>query len=374
MDTSPIIVAGGGIAGLAAALALGTHNALIIEQAPAFTTAGAGLQIGPNAVRALQQLGAWDAVEPYTSKPPEIHFRDGVSGKLIKRLPLGLKFSTRYGANYHVAHRAGLHAGLLEVVRSRPNLKIELGQALQHLELGANDVHIRVKNQSLRAPALIATDGVQSQLRQVLFPGSNAQKSGVTFHRALLSLPAKSNLALECVTVWMFPGGHVVHYCVGNPHQLNIVAITPEGTTPQTFFTRLTPALTELLEYAASHFTPWPALYVEPLVKWTAGCALLLGDAAHGTLPYMAQGAAMALEDAACLSRALAKAQSFRHAFAETASMRIMRTTKLHLETMRTGKVYHAQSPLRHLRNIAIALLPMPMMIKQLDWLYEKSR
>jgi salicylate hydroxylase len=373
MDTSPIIVAGGGIAGLAAALALGAHNTLILEQAPAFTTAGAGVQIGPNAVRALQKLGAWDAVEPLTSKPREIQFRDGVSGTLIKRLPLGLDFLTRYGANYHVAHRAGLHAGLLEVVRSKPNLKLELGQVLQHVELGANDVQVRVKGQSRRAPALIATDGVQSQLRQALFPGTAAIKSGATFHRALLPLPSKSSLALECVTVWMMPGGHVVQYGVGNPQLLNMVAVTPEGMAPQNFFNRVTPALADLIEYAASQFTHWPALYVQPLTKWTFGNTLLLGDAAHGTLPYMAQGAAMALEDAACLAHAVSSAHSLRHAFAETAKRRIPRTFQLHSETIRTGKIYHASGILRQVRNVGLNLSPNSLMHLKLKWLYNAA-
>jgi salicylate hydroxylase len=372
MDTSPIIIAGGGIAGLAAALALGSHEAVILEQAPAFTTAGAGLQIGPNAVRALQKLGAWDAVRPYTTRPSEIQFRDGMSGKLLSRLPLGPAFATRYGADYHVAHRAGLHAGLLDVVRSKPNVKLELGQALHHVEVGTNDVQVLVKGQSRRSPALIATDGVQSQIRQMLFPGTPAVRSGASFHRALVTPLTSSNLLLDSVTVWMVQGGHVVHYAIGNPQQLNVVAICPEGTSPQTFFKRAAPPLLDLINHAAPHFTIWPALYVQPLSKWTLGNTLLLGDAAHGSLPYMAQGAAMALEDAACLSQALANTQNFRDAFAETASRRIVRTRRLHFETLRTGRVYHASGPARLIRNIAISKLPIQILLKKLDWLYKQ--
>lgn len=370
MDTSPIIIAGGGIAGLATALAVGSHNATIFEQATAFTTAGAGLQIGPNAVRALQRLGAWDAVGHYTSRPSEIHFRDGLSGKLLTRLPLGPEFSARYGADYHVAHRAGLHAGLLEVVCSKPNLKLELGQSLQHVELGSNDVQVRVKGHSRRAPAMIIADGVDSKLRQVLFAGSNTIKSGATFHRALVEMPGSGNIPFDCVTVWMFPGGHVVHYGIGKPEQLNIVAVTPASETPQSFFKNATPALAELMEKVAPHFTTWPALYVQPLSKWTVGNTLLLGDAAHGTLPYMAQGAAMALEDAACLAQALMSAQSLRHALNETAARRMPRTMRLHVETLRTGRVYHTHGPLRHIRNFGLERVPKALLLKKLDWLY----
>lgn len=370
MDTSPIIIAGGGIAGLAAALALGSHDALILEQTPIFTTAGAGLQIGPNAVRALQKLGAWDAVQPHTTKPKEIQFRDGISGKLISRLPLGPAFAARYGADYHVAHRAGLHAGLLDVVRNKRNVQLELGQALHHVEVGTNDVQFLVKGQSRRSPALIATDGVQSQIRQMLFPGTPALSSGASFHRALVPLLTGSNLPLDCVTVWMVPGGHVVHYAISNPQQLNIVAICPKGSSPLTFFNQAARALIELIIHAVPHFTEWPALYVQPLSKWTVGNTLLLGDAAHGSLPYMAQGAAMALEDAVCLLQALTNAQSLRHVFAETESRRLARTKRLHFETLRTGSVYHASGLARLIRNFGLAQLPIPVLMKKLDWLY----
>ena len=137
MHTPHIIIAGGGIAGLASALALGRHDALILEQAEAFSSIGAGLQLGPNAVRALQKLGAWDAVEPITSSPPEIHMRDGVSGKLLKRLQLGKNFESRYGAPYRVAHRADLHAALLSVVKSRPNITMRLNEKISSV-----DVHL----------------------------------------------------------------------------------------------------------------------------------------------------------------------------------------------------------------------------------------
>jgi salicylate hydroxylase len=369
MDTSPIIIAGGGIAGLAAALALGSHNALILEQAPAFTSAGAGIQLGPNAVRALQRLGAWDAVEPLTTKPNEIHFRDGLSGRLIKRLVLGPAFAARYGAHYHVTHRASLHAGLLEMVKSKPNVQIECGQMLQHFALGTNDVQFRLKGQNRQAPALIAADGVQSTIRNILLPNSKIETSTSVFHRALMSHPTQSALDLQCVTVWMMPHGHVVHYSLGK--HLNVVAVAPKNQTPADFFSNANSALADLLTPAMPQFSTWPAQYVRPLPQWVFGNALLIGDAAHGTLPYMAQGAAMALEDADCLSDAVLQAHSLGHAFAETAKRRMARTQKLHFQTLKTAKVYHAATPIRHLRNQALEWMPDTLFFKNLDWLYK---
>jgi salicylate hydroxylase len=206
----------------------------------------------------------------------------------------------------------------------------------------------------------------------MLFPGTSAAKSGASFHRALVPHLSSSNLDQDCVTVWMVQGGHVVHYAVGNPQLMNVIAICPEGTSPLSHFRHAAPALIELINHAAPHFTIWPALYVRPLSKWTLGNTLLLGDAAHGSLPYMAQGAAMALEDAACLSEALTNTQSFRHAFAETASRRLARTRRLHVETLRTGRVYHAGGPARLIRNFALSQLPIHILMKKLDWLYKE--
>jgi salicylate hydroxylase len=371
MDTSPLVIAGGGIAGLSAALALGRRDTLIIEQSPRFEQVGAGIQIGPNAVRALQTLGAWDAVEPHTSKPKEIQFRDGISGKILKRMNLGSDFAAQFGADYHVAHRAGLHAGLLDVVRHLPNLKLEMGQHLSHVELGTNDVQFLLKGQSRQTSALICADGVQSHLRQLLFPGATAKSANTTFHRALLNLENCNGVAIDCVTVWMMPKGHVVHYGVGQPQHLNIVAITPEDVSPANFFTNATSELVDLLEKATTAFTTWPARYVFPMPTWTTGSVLLLGDAAHGTLPFMAQGAAMALEDAACLKQVLLRTHTLRHAFAETTKRRLARTRKVHVETVKTGRVYHAAGLSRHLRNIGFAGVPDLLFLRRLEWLYK---
>ncbi len=373
MSSSPIIIAGGGIAGLAAALALKGREGLILEQAPAFSHVGAGLQLGPNAVRALQKLGAWDAVIPHTSQPRELHMRDGLSGKLLKRLKLTGEFEARYGASYHVAHRAGLHEGLIEVVRSKPNLRIKLGKPLEHVEAGTNGVTATLAGRNLAAPALIATDGVQSRLRQSLFPHATAIDSRETLHRALLPLQQVAAFELDCVTLWMLPHGHAVHYCVGKTPQLNLVVITPHGIAPMTMCVHATRDLRALIQTAAPHFTQWPGFYVQPLSQWVKELVLLLGDAAHGTLPYLAQGAAMSLEDAACLAEVLPTTQSLRHAFAETAVRRKARTMRLHCETLSTGKLYHYSGIMRHLRNLAISSTPETLVHLKVNWLYRNT-
>ncbi len=371
MHTPHIIIAGGGIAGLASALALGSHDAVILEQAEAFSTIGAGLQLGPNAVRALQKLGAWDAVEPVTSSPTEIHMRDGLTGKLLKRLPLGTAFEQRYGAPYRVTHRADLHAALLNVVETKPNITMRLNQKITAVDVHLDGSSLQSNTRPLSCQALIVTDGVNSNIRQSLFPNTPAIASGHQFHRALIPVPEVAGIAMDGVNVWMYPNGHVVHYLVGKNQHLNIVAITPERAMPTTHFSNATPALRTLLNIAESDFTSWPGLVAPTLRTWTKGSALLLGDAAHGTLPYLAQGAAMALEDAAYLQAVLPTTQSLRHAFAETAQGRMARTQRLSRETRKAGKIYHLSGPMRLARNLTLKATPSIAISRRLDWLYK---
>jgi salicylate hydroxylase len=372
MTPPPILIAGGGIAGLASALACRSHECVVLEQAPAFSPIGAGLQLGPNAVNALQKLGAWDAVEPITSSPPAIHMRDAVTGKLLKVLPLGQQFEKRYGAPYRVAHRADLHQALLACVARHGNLEVRLSvkitgvtSHLDHVAISANDT-IRT------CQSLIVTDGVNSSIRKSLFAGATAIDSGFDFHRALLPMPNLDlgNIALDCVNVWMLPHGHVVHYPVGKNQRLNIVAIAPRGNGLTSHFSKACGDLQNLLQKVEDQWTLWPGLYGPVLKTWTKAGVLLLGDAAHGTLPFLAQGAAMALEDAACLLDVLKSTHSLNHAFTETAARRMARTTKLHHASLRVGRIYHAGGVMRLLRNAPLRATPPSFMTAGLDWIY----
>jgi len=367
MGTTPYIIAGGGISGLATALALAPAATLLLERAAAFEEVGAGLQLGPNAVRALQKLGAWDAVEPFASSPPEIHIRDGLTGKLLKRLQLKERFEKRFGAPYRVIHRADLHAALLSVARNLPNLTIRTGAEVTNWGEAASgiDVILTPKNH-IRGAFLFGCDGVNSSLRQKAVPVSAAVDSGLTLHRTLIDLPrAESSIAWECVNLWLCPEAHAVHYPVGAKQRLNIVATARNGIALSSAFARTTPTLQKLLE-APRAWLPWPGLYTPPLNHWQYGAMLLLGDAAHGTLPFLAQGAAMALEDAAFL----------KHHKPPTTSdsdwqARRQRTARLHAETLRTVKHYHAAGLHALLRNAVISTLSSQQFASRLDWIYE---
>ena len=360
MKKPPILIAGGGIAGLAASLALAKTGqaSLILEQVIQFEAVGQGLQLGPNAVRALQALNAWDAVEPITSSPPEIHIRDGVSGRLLKRLALGRNFERRFGAPYRVAHRADLHAALLDCARDRSEINLRNSATVAGFEEHDNLLTVKLKNACIvEGASLIAADGVNSTIRQIVFPGSVAIDCGETYHRSLVELPkAVDAIAFDCVNLWLCPGAHVVHYPVGQMPKLNLVAITPKNQSIANAFEICAPSLQQLLSHAHT-WSRWPGLYVNPLPSWQSGRIALIGDAAHGTLPYLAQGAAMALEDAAALS---------------AADSRIVRTTRLHQQTLRAGHLYHATGARRAMQNYALRAAPSRVLLQSLDWIYKK--
>jgi salicylate hydroxylase len=358
-DTS-ILIVGGGIAGLAASLAGWGRDVAILEKTRAFEPVGAGLQIGPNAVSALRSLGAWEPVEAITQAPAEIHMRDGRSGKLLKRIRLGAAFERRFGAPYRTALRADLHAALLSVVKTRPEISIALGQHIEGIENNSLLLH----NRSLTAQGVIIADGVHSKLRQKLISGSPPIDSGLVFHRALLPFSSATN---DGVTVWMLPGAHVVEYAVGRPAKLNVVVIRPIGETH--VFDGAAAPLQNIIQHVPTD-TPWPGLFLNPLSQWNFGNTVLIGDAAHGTLPFLAQGAAMALEDAAALRKALAKTNDLPAAFADYSGRRVARATRLHHASIRAGKNYHLDSMQAWARNMVLRALPDQALWTSLNWLY----
>ncbi len=349
-------IIGGGIAGLASALAVANagSQAVVFEKAAKFEPLGAGLQIGPNAARALQMLGAWDEVRPITYAPPEIHMRDGCSGKILKRLVLGKAFQQKFGLPYLTAHRADLHKAIFGIAKTKSRIEIHIDTEVNELSLGGFD-------------GIIAADGVWSKAREKLFPGTAAIKTKDTYFRSLLPMPSSiGDVNFECVNLWLFPGGHVVHYPVGDPMLLNLVAIN-NGVEPKSFFKNASENLQSVLAIPI-HFTKWQSAYIPPLKQWHQGNITLIGDAAHATLPYLAQGAAMALEDAALLQTELQS--NATTAFENLNARRILRTTKLHKNSMRAGQIYHSSGLSALSRNMVLKFTPSTIIQKQLDWIY----
>ena len=385
MTDLPFLVAGGGIAGLAAALGLSRagHAVDLYEQASAFEEVGAGLQMSPNGVRALMQLGAWEAVAPHCVIPSEIHVRDGLSGSLLQRIRLGKPFEERFGAPYRVCHRADLLAGLLASVRAQAAIELHTNYRVLSARLQPQDATLEFANgKTAIGRAIIAADGIQSTLRQLVCGRVGPMFRGHTLFRALIPLHSvPPEIEADCVTLWLCPGGHVVHYPVSNWRNFNIAAAvnadaaSPGWGEPRSgsdvlqHFRRATEDLASLLSQPAQ-WTSWQAADLPELPRWSNGNLLLLGDAAHATLPYLAQGAVMALEDAATLSGVVADGYSEK-SFARFERMRKTRTAQVQRSSRRLGRIYHATGITAVGRNAVLRLAGPRLVSRQTSWLYD---
>ncbi len=385
MTDLPFLIAGGGIAGLAAALGLSRagHEVRLFEQANAFEEVGAGLQMSPNGVRALLQLGAWEAVEPQCVIPSEIHVRDGLSGSLLQRIRLGKSFEERFGAPYRVCHRADLLAGLLATARSHAAIALNTKHQALTARLGKHDATLEFANgQTATGRAIIAADGIRSTLRNLVCGQIDPVSRGHAIFRALIPLSSvPPEIAADCVTLWLCPGGHVVHYPVSNWRNFNIVVAinattanpgwgeAQSGADVLAHFPQATEHLAAVLSQPAT-WTSWQAADLPELPRWSNGNLLLLGDAAHATLPYLAQGAVMALEDAAVLSELLLDGLD-PGSFTCFEQMRRRRTAGVQAQSRRVGHVYHAEGPLAVIRNTAMRLGGSSLALRQLTWLYD---
>jgi salicylate hydroxylase len=353
-----ITIAGGGIAGLSAGIGLAGlgHDVTIHEQAAAFSGVGAGLQLGPNAVRALQAVGIWDEVEAITTRPEALMIRDGVSGRVLQRIDLAKYFERRFGAPYRVAKRADLHHILLQGAgRAGVTLKTNSRLIGPHL-IGPDD-----------CDALIAADGVHSEIRKRVF-GVDTVQHHVTHYRAMVPATDHDNN----VTLWLRPGAHLVQYVVGTPARINIVATTSGNQSIPEGFADCCDDLRSVIANVADWST-WPALTAPPLTTWHKGNTCLIGDAAHATLPYLAQGAAMALEDAAQLKSSFAASASVSETFADFEKRRIPRTQKLQQASQAMLTTYHAAGPLRLARNLVMQALPPSLAMARLAWIYREA-
>ena len=373
MADSPFLIVGGGIAGLAAALGLARigKSSHVLEKAPDFEEVGAGLQLGPNAVRALQWLGAWDALAPHCVSPSEIQVRDGLTGKTLQRIKLAADFETKFGAPYRVAHRADLQNALLQSARSKPGINLQNNAEVTNVSIAETALSLK-SGISLKGEAIIAADGVQSAIRNLLTgqPGKNAV--GHILHRGLTpvaSVPASVNI--DVVTLWLFPGGHVVHYAVSNWRHVNIVAAVEDPEISLwTAFQGACQPLADILDLKIN-WTKWPALDFNSARNWSRNRTVLIGDAAHASLPYLAQGAAMALEDACVLSNAIQNSSKLEIAFQDFSNLRFKRTSAIQSRSRQLGRIYHAKGALRIVRNIVLNSTPPHRFMKQLSWIYD---
>ena len=387
-----LLIAGGGIGALAAALSsarAGWHVRLY-EKAEVFSEVGAGLQLGPNATRILQGWGLGQALERLAAFPDKLLVRSALSGRELASLSLGSRCQQRYGAPYATLHRADLHTLLLDSVRLRPEVKLHLNSPVTGYTDTPEGVQLAwADGYSVEGDALIGADGLWSQVRLQAMGDSAAQPTGHLAYRALVrqsDLP--KSLRSQQVSVWLGPEMHLVSYPVRGGEWLNVVMFT-QGQVPEdcqdwdhaglrdnvlTAMAGHCAALSALVE-AVPAWRLW-ALCDRPPVgsagEMARGRVALLGDAAHPMPPYLAQGAGMAIEDAAELGRCLAgvvkPVADVPLALRRYALNRWQRNARVQARAVRNGQIFHATGPLRLGRDIALKLLGHRLL--DMPWLY----
>ena len=388
-----ILIAGGGIGGLAAALACtraGTEVSLF-ERAAAFAEVGAGVQLSPNVVRVLHNWGLKQALDAVVSVPPQLQIRSAVTGVELGVLRLGDTIQARYGAPYLTIQRSDLHHVLLAELMRRDQAPLSLNSELASFSQSEEGVTLRlVDGRAVQGDALVGADGGFSAVRQQLLNDGVPTPTGQLAYRTLVaqsSLPA--HLRSQHVTAWLGPHLHVVQYPVRRGEYLNVVAIVHGPLTGdladwdhsanapqlQRLMASTAPALQELM--AAIPFWRLWGLSIRPpmagALEQAKGRVALLGDAAHPMLPYLAQGAGMAIEDALVLSQVLhdagpATGETIPDRLARYASQRWQRNARVQARAIRNGKIFHATGPMRLGRNAAMKVLGERLL--DVPWLY----
>jgi salicylate hydroxylase len=380
-----IVVAGGGIGGLATALAwarLGGAS-VVYERRADFGEFGAGIQLGPNATRLLQAWGLEPQARRLAAIPSSLVVRQASSTRVLAEMPLNPHMSVRYGAPYFTMARADLHGLLLKACEDSGLVTLNAGQGVAAvLQNQPHEVVVTLDSGAqVCAGCLVGADGVWSQVRASLAAklsiGGNAQATGHLAYRALLNqatLPAA--LRSRNVTVWMGPHLHVVHYPVNGGAGLNIVALygrTGSDTLP-TAFNQCAPGLRNLLA-EVPHWQRWD-LYASPPLSgpqaMANGRVALLGDAAHAMRPYLAQGAGMALEDAQTLAQCLSEQTDtpVAEALQRYAQQRWQRNARVQRRADRNGRIFHLQGPMAWLRNQTLRCMGPAML--DIPWLYRQ--
>ena len=382
-----ILVAGGGIGGLAAAsvLARDGHRVTVLEQASEFGEIGAGIQLGPNIFKMFDDLGITEAVNRVAYFPPGLGMMDVRTGERVVRVPLGDVSRATYGFPYGVIYRADLHDVFLAQCRALPNVTLRTRARLASFTQDADGVTATLEGgETLRGAALIGADGLWSRVREAVVGDGKPRVSGHIAYRAVLKredVPA--HLWDDDVTLWGGEKTHLVTYPLRRGELFNLVAVFHSDKYDEgwnTFgepaelderFAHAVPRVKELLGKIET-WKMWVLCDREPVKNWTDRRVTLLGDAAHPMLQYLAQGAGQAIEDAVVLRKALRFTRgNVQEAFQKYQAVRYLRTGRVQLTARFYGDIYHAAGVQRELRNQIFQSGTESAGFAGLKWMYD---
>ncbi len=382
---APVLVVGGGIGGMAAALALrqAGHPVELFEQAAEIGEIGAGIQLGPNAFAAMDALGCGPRARARAVYTDELVMMDAIDGSRVASIPVGDAFRARFGNPYAVIHRADIHRSVYEEVQAASDVRLHTACRIEHIETDADGVTLTdAGGRRHRGAALIGCDGVRSVVRQTVV-GDPPRVSGHVVYRAVTPRERMpQDLRWNAAAIWVGPNCHLVHYPLRGGEQYNIVVTfhsreheewgVRDGSREEvlSYFTEICPRARQLLDTPTS-WKRWATADRDPIERWGDGPVTLLGDAAHPMLQYLAQGACMALEDAVTLREAiLACDHDLPRAFRLYESRRVVRTARVVISAREMGRLYHARGVERLVRNSLWKDRSPERFYDALEWLY----
>jgi salicylate hydroxylase len=382
----PTLIAGGGIGGLALALALAQRGraSIVLERQQALSAAGAGIQLGPNAVRALRSLGLTEALRPWAGEPEAIEVC-AAAGRPLARLPLGQWIAERHGAPYWAVHRGDLHRVLAEAAAAERLIDVRSGFEVAAVAQSSAEVTVADgAGRAVSGPLLVGADGLWSAVRGAVAGQGAPRPVGTTATRTVIPAGRAGALPTGAVGLWLDRQAHVVHYPVRAGAEIAVTVIAREDWRGRTWDAEADPAAlrARLAPFHASlgalvpgdgarHVWRKWALHVLPaLPGWARGRVVLIGDAAHPVLPFLAQGGALAIEDAVTLADCLDAAADLGSALVQFQAARAARARRIQAASRRQGGIYRLPPPFSWARDAVLALTPGHRLMARLDWLY----
>ena len=387
--THPVIIAGAGIGGLTAALALAQRgfSVILAEKAAWLEEVGAGIQLSPNATHVLAALGVLDAVRSHAFEPQELTIRSARHGGTLAHVPLGATAAGRYGAPYLLVHRADIQRALLDAVHAMPAISLRLGTRVSSVSQEGGKLQVTLAQgatppETLEAHALIGADGVRSATRQTILNGPAPVFSGRTAYRATVPASLIPPQFLAGSGIWFGRKAHLVHYPLRQGREFNLVALVEEDwdapgwsepASKENLLQRFArwPEPAQNLLRLPDEWLRWALRAVDAGGIWQKGRIALLGDACHAMLPFAAQGAAMAIEDGIVLAHHLAvRPDQPAAALQAYVGERQPRSAKVQQTAATNSTIYHLGLPASLARDTVLRLSSPQSLLQRMDWIY----
>ncbi len=385
-DTHPILVAGGGIGGLATAVGLAQKgfSVVVLEKAPALGEIGAGIQLGPNAFHAFDYLGVGEAARAMAVYIDRLRLMDAITGEEITHIDLTEPFRARFRNPYAVVHRGDLHGVFLKACRDNPAIELRVKSEVVSYEQDGTSVTARLASgEAVAGALLVGADGLWSNVRRQVVGDGPPRVSGHTTYRSVIPTERMpEDLRWNAATLWAGPKCHIVHYPLSGWKVFNLV-VTYHNDAPEPVagkpvseaevmqgFGHVHESARKIIRHG-SDWRLWVLCDRDPVERWVDGRTVLLGDAAHPMLQYFAQGACMALEDAVCLSHMLSSFDDAESALEAYRAQRVVRTARVQLQSRAIGEhIYHPDGAHAQLRNAVMSAKSQEQWREAIAWLY----